>query len=198
MMRDNLRSNDSFHQHEHQATLADVVITDALTLRTSRPPDHLSENQALRLLARAIADDPRKPTRHLTRIAKGLCRADSAEVCPPRSGLPRPSRLSLAPPAEPSFVGQYRPGATLRSTTSEYPLSSVFAGTLSSKALRSSTPHPTDTLPFSKYWIRRSASSREAAGGRGAAGDANRGALVGASGNEAGGGVGNASGKEPR
>jgi len=61
-------------------TLTDVLITDELTRRPPRRPDHEAENRALRQLARSMARRPDALLQKLVDIALELCRAGTAGV----------------------------------------------------------------------------------------------------------------------
>ncbi|MHB1559046.1 MAG: GAF domain-containing protein, partial [Isosphaeraceae bacterium] len=61
-------------------TLADILITDELRSRPSRPPDHAAENRALRVLAEAMGEAPRAILQTLVDTVRELCRADSAGI----------------------------------------------------------------------------------------------------------------------
>ena len=60
--------------------LDDVLITDALARRPSRPPDHEAEARALGALAQTLATNPRALLQHVVDTAMALCRAESAGV----------------------------------------------------------------------------------------------------------------------
>lgn len=61
--------------------LSDVLITDEFARRPSRPPDYKAENEALRTLARCIAEHPEDLLRYLVNVAKDLLRAGTAGMC---------------------------------------------------------------------------------------------------------------------
>ncbi len=62
------------------AALADVVITEQLTRRTSRPQDYRAENEALHNLTRQMAEYPENLLDNLVTTALSLCRASAAGV----------------------------------------------------------------------------------------------------------------------
>ena len=57
-----------------------IVSADELTHRSSRPPDHAAENQALAALAREMAASPNRILQKLAETALALCRAQSAGI----------------------------------------------------------------------------------------------------------------------
>jgi PAS domain S-box-containing protein len=60
--------------------LADVIITDELDRRPSRPPDYQAENRALAALADALAETPETILRTLADTALELCSAHTAGI----------------------------------------------------------------------------------------------------------------------
>ena len=84
--------------------LDDILVTDELTRRKSRPPDHKAEADALHALARRLGDEPRAIVQELVALAVRLCWAGSA-------GL---SLLEETPGGKPVFrwvalAGAYEP-----------------------------------------------------------------------------------------
>ena len=63
-----------------------VLITDALAVRSSRPPDDRAESHALGLLAQQLATDPRGVLQRCAELVMALCRADSAGISILESG----------------------------------------------------------------------------------------------------------------
>jgi PAS domain S-box-containing protein len=61
-------------------SIDDVLITDELARRPSRPPDYAAENEALVKLARELATDAGSMLQKVAELALHLCRADSAGV----------------------------------------------------------------------------------------------------------------------
>lgn len=70
------QSNDT----TQPATVADILITEELTRRTPRPPDHKAENRALHAFAAYMAEQPEHLLQHLATTALSLCGATSAGV----------------------------------------------------------------------------------------------------------------------
>ena len=65
----------------YPADLGSIIIsTDELGRRSSRPPDHAAESQALLALARELATSPRGILQKLVETALSICRAQSACV----------------------------------------------------------------------------------------------------------------------
>jgi GAF domain-containing protein len=65
----------------YPADLDSIIISTAeLDRRSSRPPDHAAESQALLALARELATSPRGILQKLAETALSLCRAQSAGV----------------------------------------------------------------------------------------------------------------------
>jgi PAS domain S-box-containing protein len=62
------------------AGLDDVLVTEKLAHRTSRPPDHEAENRALGSLAAVLAAEPQKLLQALVDTVLEVCRADSAGI----------------------------------------------------------------------------------------------------------------------
>lgn len=60
------------------ADLNDVLVTDDLAARLSRPPDYEAENRALVQLARALVDSPQNILQMLAETALELCSAQTA------------------------------------------------------------------------------------------------------------------------
>ena len=94
--------------------LDDILVTDELTRRKSRPPDHKAEADALHALARRLGDEPRAIVQELVALAVRLCWAGSA-------GL---SLLEETPGGKPVFrwialAGAYEPfeGGTTPATS---------------------------------------------------------------------------------
>ncbi len=63
-----------------KSALSDVLITEELSKRTSRPPDHEGEARALHCIAQTLGASPRAILQKLSDISLSLCRADSAGV----------------------------------------------------------------------------------------------------------------------
>lgn len=63
-----------------RGSLRDVLATDQLALRPSRPPDHVAENRALLELGEAMASSPETVLQKLVDAARSLCRAESAGI----------------------------------------------------------------------------------------------------------------------
>src|SRR5206468_1077205 len=63
-----------------RAGLDDVLRTEELRRRPSRPPEHAAENRAMNALAEAMARAPRAILQQLVDTALDLCRADSAGI----------------------------------------------------------------------------------------------------------------------
>jgi PAS domain S-box-containing protein len=63
-----------------RAPLDEVLTTEELTRRPSRPPDYAAENRALIALARTMAEAPQTILQKLVDLALGLCRADSTGI----------------------------------------------------------------------------------------------------------------------
>ncbi|MEP6913659.1 MAG: ATP-binding protein [bacterium] len=61
-------------------TLDQVVINSQLAARFSRPPDFETENDALKMLSQALADEPQTILQKLVEVALRLCRADTAGI----------------------------------------------------------------------------------------------------------------------
>jgi hypothetical protein len=59
-------------------TLDDILITEELSRRSPRPPNLLSENQALHTLARQLVNQPETMLQSLVDIALDLCCAGTA------------------------------------------------------------------------------------------------------------------------
>lgn len=62
------------------AGVDDILITDELTSRPSRPPDHAQESRALGLLAHEMAINPRGVLHKCAELVMELCNADSAGI----------------------------------------------------------------------------------------------------------------------
>ena len=76
-----LRSLSPVVPGNYPADLDSIIISTAeLGRRSSRPPDHAAENQALLALARELATSPKGILQKLAETALGLCRAQSACV----------------------------------------------------------------------------------------------------------------------
>ena len=58
----------------------DVIITDELPRRPSRPPDYAAESRALSALAEGLTAHPHRVLQQLPELVMQLCRADSAGV----------------------------------------------------------------------------------------------------------------------
>ncbi len=58
----------------------DVIITDELARRPSRPADHAAESRTLVALARMMVEDPESILQKLADTALDLCRAESAGI----------------------------------------------------------------------------------------------------------------------
>ena len=65
---------------EHQASLDDIVITEALSRRAPRQPDYQAESEAFHALARQMANQPDALLQALMQTVLRLCRAGSAGV----------------------------------------------------------------------------------------------------------------------
>ena len=65
---------------DERCTLDEVLITDELARRPSRPPDHAAEAGALGALAQTLATRPRTLLQQVVEAALALCRAESAGV----------------------------------------------------------------------------------------------------------------------
>jgi len=61
-------------------TLADVLITEELSQRSSRSPNWQAENQAIRALARQLANAPASVLQNLVDTALNLCQAGTAGI----------------------------------------------------------------------------------------------------------------------
>jgi PAS domain S-box-containing protein len=76
-----VKANNSLPKNKTVAiTEADVLITEALTLRPARLPDYAAESQALRILAQQLTDEPQSLLKTLVNLAQTLCRADTVGV----------------------------------------------------------------------------------------------------------------------
>ncbi|HEY9692595.1 MAG TPA: PAS domain S-box protein [Oculatellaceae cyanobacterium] len=76
-----VKANNSLPKNKTVAiTEADVLITEALTLRPARLPDYAAESQALRILAQQLTDEPQSLLKTLVNMAQTLCRADTVGV----------------------------------------------------------------------------------------------------------------------
>lgn len=62
------------------ASLEDVLTTDELDRRPTRPPEIEAENRAISLLIEAVTEAPGKLLQNVADAALGLCRADSAGI----------------------------------------------------------------------------------------------------------------------
>ena len=58
----------------------EVIITEEITRRPSRPPDYAAENRALVALAQKITTDPQGVLQSVAELAMELCHADSAGI----------------------------------------------------------------------------------------------------------------------
>ena len=65
---------------DYPFTLDDVVTNSALVRRHSRSPDYAAESNALKALAKTMADSPQAILQKLVEIALELCRADTAGI----------------------------------------------------------------------------------------------------------------------
>lgn len=75
-----MRDRSVFTVPSHAATLSDVLVTDELSQRPTRVPDHELENQTLRELARRMAGEPQEVVQAVVEAALRLCGADSAGI----------------------------------------------------------------------------------------------------------------------
>src|SRR6185369_17831699 len=65
---------------DSSAPLQAVIITDELSKRAARPPNHAALNSALVTLAQTMANSPERIFRHLVDTALELCQAQSAGI----------------------------------------------------------------------------------------------------------------------
>jgi PAS domain S-box-containing protein len=66
--------------HARAAGLHEVLTTQQLEQRSSRPPEHEAENRALQTLAQELATRPRNLLQKLVETVLEVCRADSAGI----------------------------------------------------------------------------------------------------------------------
>jgi PAS domain S-box-containing protein len=67
-------------QMQKVRSVDDVIITEEITRRPSRPPDYAAENRALVALAQKITTDPQGVLQRVAELAMELCHADSAGI----------------------------------------------------------------------------------------------------------------------
>ncbi len=75
-----LHSGNSAVEFRPRGSLRDVISTDQIAQRPSRPPDHVAENRVLLELGEAMASSPETVLQKLVDEARSLCRADSAGI----------------------------------------------------------------------------------------------------------------------